>query len=494
MVNLLDENYVRSIIYDIETSQNRDRRRKEIKANEVYSGKLKEHVENRLQEIYPKTYRSFSVAELNLARKIVDKSAKAYKQAPIRRLDTDLESEDYSNLMYEIDDCQAWQTFDTYYNLHRYAAMWFNYYEKEDGELGMLLRPLAPFEFSRVVNRFNETEVFIVNFPPSDLYETIDSDGRRSIIQDSKQDSDCSRYAMWSADHHVVVRAYTTTVNGEMTECRIKYEAIPGNNEMVNDLGIIPAAFAQQGDNFALPILNPLSDQTIEFCQQYSVMLTGSSLQTFGHLVLSHPEDQKMPDEIYNSLFTYSRLPQKGSDEPSTTLDYLNPSPNLDSNLRVIQNYAHQIITEHLGDGSQNVTGSNDFTSGLDRLIAMSDITNIIENNQQVYAKVENRIYKIIKAFYEAQNDNRFSSDSLSVGYAKPKPAISEKELLENITKKLELGLIEKYEALLALDPNMTTESAREKIEKIEQEKREQLEFFNSQINDTESEDANQEE
>jgi hypothetical protein len=491
MVNLLDENYVRSIIYDIETSQNRERRRREIRSNEIYSGKLRDHVEDRLKQIYPNTYNSFSFADLNLTKKIVDKAAKAYKQNPIRELDTDQQSESYSSLMQEIDDCHAWQTFDVYYNLHRYAAMWFNYYEDTEGEMKVLLRPLAPFQFSRVVNRFNETEVFIVNFPSNDLYETTDTDGRKAIIQDSREDSSCSRYAMWSKDHHVVIRAYTTVVNGEMTDCRIKYEDIPGNNEMINALGVIPAAFAQQGDNFALPILNPLPEQTVEFNQQYSVMLTGSSLQTFGHLVLSHPEDQKMPDEIYNSLFTYSRLPQKGADEPATTLDYLNPSPNLDSQLQVLQNYAHQIITEHLGDGSQNIKGSSDFTSGLDRLIAMSDITNIIESNQQVYAKVENQLYQIIKSFYEAMNDFRFSSESITVKYPKAKPALSEKELLENIKKKLDMGLIQKYEALLALDPNMSVEAAMDKIEAVKEEK---AEAFNEFVAIDGEEDADQEE
>lgn len=478
-MNLLDQSVVRDIIFDIEASQNRDRREKEIKAFEVYSGLLGEHVENRVKHVYPKTFHSFTIANLNLTKKIVDKLSKAYKSSPIRELATENETNEYTALLKEADASHAWQTFDIYYNLHRYACMWFNFVDGEEGEPNrILLRPLSPFQFSRVVNQYGDTDVFIVNFPSNDYYETTDTDGRKAVIQDSDQDSTCKRYALWSKEQHVVVRYYEA--DDKNGACRIVYEDINGNPDNINELGVIPAVFAQQGDNCALPIINPLSEQNIEFCHQYSVMLTGNSLQTFGHLVLKHPSDQKMPDEIYNSLFTYSRLPQIEGDIP-TDLDYLNPSPNIQSNLEVLNNYAHQIITEHLGDGSQNVKGSDNFTSGLDRMIAMSDITNIIESNQQVYAKAENDLYKIIKAYYDAMNDTRFSSDGLTIKYSKAKPIQSESEILDNIKKKIELGLIERHEALMMLDPNMSSESAQEKIEKVKQEKQEYMNDFMSQ-------------
>jgi hypothetical protein len=321
-----------------------------------------------------------------------------------------------------------------------------------------------------VTNNIGETKVFIVNFPNSDLYSSGDTDGINSVIQDSQQDSTKKRYALWTEDQHVVVNC--EFANGGALS--ISYEEIEGNPQNVNDLGMIPATFAQQGDNAALPISNPLTNQTIEFNQQYSVMLTGASLQTFGHLVLSHPADQPMPNEIYNSLFTYSKLPQVEGDTP-TTLDYLNPSPNLDSQLQVLQNYGHQIITEHLGDGSQNVTGSDNFTSGLDRMIAMSDITNMIEYNQQMYAKCENVLYRIIKSFFDVSDKQKFKSENITIKYSKSKPIVSEAEILANIEKKLAIGLIEKYEALMMLDPNITADNAKKKILLITKERKESM-------------------
>ena len=470
-MNLLDESVVRRIIGDIETGQNKTRREREIKAFEVYSGELTSHVEKRIKEIYPKTYGSFSVADLNMTRKVTDKLSKAYKQAPIRELGNESETKEYSNLMHEVDASAAWQTFDIYYNLHRHACMWFSFIEV-NGVQEIVLRPLAPFQFSRVVSDVGETKVFIVNFPNSDLYSSGDTDGHNAVVQDSQQDSVKKRYALWTKDQHVVVNC---ELHGE--HLSISYEEIEGNPEFVNELGMIPACFAQQGDNAALPISNPLTNQTIEFNQQYSVMLTGASLQTFGHLVLSHPSEQPMPSELYNSLFTYSKLPQVEGDIP-TTLDYLNPSPNLDSQLQVLQNYGHQIISEHLGDGTQSVAGSDNFTSGLDRMIAMSDITSLIESNQQTYSKCENVLYSIIKAFYDVIDRRKFTSDTISVKYSKAKPIESEAEILLNIEKKLSIGLIEKYEALMMLDPNITADNARAKIAVIDIEKKKNVDML----------------
>jgi hypothetical protein len=470
-MDLLDQNYVKKLIDDIESSQNRERRQEEIKAFEVYSGKLHDHVYNRIQDIYPKTYNSFSIADLNISRKVTDKRARSYKQRPIRQLATEMESESYNAMLSDMNASAAFQWFDVYYNLHRHAALWFSYIV-EDDDVKLMLRPLTPFQFSRVVDLTGKTKVFIVNFPNTELYESTDTDGRKSLIQDSQQDTSCRRYAIWTDEQHVIVN-----VEGENEDCRIMYEEIEGNEDSVNFVGKIPAVFAQEGDSAALPILNPITGQVIEFNQQYSVMLTGASLQTFGHLVLKHPSEQPMPNEIYNSLFTYSRLPQIEG-ETATELDYINPNPNLESQLQVLQNFGHQIITEHLGDGAQTVNGSDNFASGLDRMIAMSDISNIIESNQQIFARVENDLYLVIRSFFEQLNDFRYKSDSLTVKYPKAKPIMSEKEVLDNIKLKLDLGLIEKYEALLMLDPNMEPEVAKEKIERIKEEKQANVSQF----------------
>lgn len=486
-MDLLDKRVINQIISDIESSQTRERRQEDIKAFEIYSGMLSGYVEDRLKQIHPQTWRSFSVADLNICKKITDKRATAYKQAPIRKLDNDVETDAYESILDEMRADSAWKVFDTYYNLHRYACMWFNFVNKGDTQK-LILRPLNPSQFFRVVDNVGETKVFVVNFPEKSLYEVYEGDGLESLIQDTHQDSGnkYKRYAIWTNKQHVVVQVSFENEGA----INIKYEQIPGNEEMVNQLGVIPAVFKQQGDNMSLPILNPLPNQTIEFNQQYSVMLTGAAVQTFGHLILSYPEDQTAPDQIYNSYFTYSKLPQREG-APPTTLDYLNPSPNLGSQLDVISDYGSQILSEHLGDGASTLKGdSQQFASGIDRMIAMADITNIVNSNKEIYAEAEDDLYQIIKAYYAASNSFTFRSDRLQVKYPKPKPIQSESEILEVIQKKVDLGLITKRQALLELEPNMTSEQAEAYLEEIQSEKLNNAQVFLGGISaDTEEQD-----
>ena len=96
------------------------------------------------------------------------------------------------------------------------------------------------------------------------------------------------------------------------------------------------------------------------------------------------------------------------------------------------------------------------------------DTTEIIEENQEEYAEREKELYFIIREFERLTGRTVFRSENLSISYKKPKPLQSEKELLELIEKKLNLGLIEKHEALTILNPNMTEQQARKKIELID--------------------------
>jgi len=214
----------------------------------------------------------------------------------------------------------------------------------------------------------------------------------------------------------------------------------------------------------------------------YSIIMSGVSVQTFGQLILKHPQDQTVPDISQQGIFVYLPLPQVGQDEPETSAEYITPSPNIAESLEVFDKYAMNTLREHGLSGE--VSGQNKFTSGLDRLLIQMDTTEIIEENQQSFQLCENHLLKIIKAFNELTGGPRYQSEDMSVIFKKPRPLQSEKELLEIIEKKLSLGLIEKYEALMILDPNMGDEAAQNKIEKINEQKSLRINFGDQQEED----------
>ena len=129
------------------------------------------------------------------------------------------------------------------------------------------------------------------------------------------------------------------------------------------------------------------------------------------------------------------------------------------------------MFNEH-GLKNTSAVGSEgqDFSSGLQMAIANSSVQDEIEQNQQLYVGVEKEIFEIIKAWEAFKGNSVFKDDDeVSVIFKKPKVMISDAEVLANIEKRLSLGLIEKWEALRILDPNLSEDDAREKADTIMQ-------------------------
>ena len=78
------------------------------------------------------------------------------------------------------------------------------------------------------------------------------------------------------------------------------------------------------------------------------------------------------------------------------------------------------------------------------------------------------------------------------VKYIKPNPMMSEKEILENAQIKLEMGIIEPYEVLQALDPNLEDEDAMARIEEIKSNDIDNFPIVTQNLSQELTEDANQ--
>jgi hypothetical protein len=61
--------------------------------------------------------------------------------------------------------------------------------------------------------------------------------------------------------------------------------------------------------------------------------------------------------------------------------------------------------------------------------------------------------------------------DILEVTFPKPKLMVSDSETLANIEKRLNLGLMQRYEALMMIDPNLSEDQAKEKLMEIDGER-----------------------
>jgi hypothetical protein len=302
------------------------------------------------------------------------------------------------------------------------------------------------------------------------------SDGMNQLISESQFDSgsESKVYALWTETQHAVIVAQKK-VNKTATKTNINYAItyvpIDGNPNNINPLGMLPFVYLQKGDSVDYPVSNPLASQTINYNVLNSDLLTASSMQGFGQAVLKYPAGSEIT-ELEISYMTAIKLPQSTElDAKPTEFEYVNASPNLEGQLKVNNNYLKQILSEQGINSAQAISGETEqFNSGLDRMIAQADVQWLIQENQEMYLDLENEAFEIIKAWESLKGNNEFDQyDEIKVIYEKPTVQISDTEKLNNIKMLLDLGLKSRAQALQILDPNLSDEQAELEISEVDQ-------------------------
>jgi len=211
--------------------------------------------------------------------------------------------------------------------------------------------------------------------------------------------------------------------------------------------------------------------------------LSSASLQGYGIRILSGTSEiLNRIEKLHEGLTTAVELPQP--DDPSaarTTLTFERPGPDLVGQRGSYDSYLAQVLSQHgINAGSVlNNAAQDNYTSGLDRALANADVQNVIKINQNAYARIERDAFEILKVWLDQTGGPKFSPDAtLDIIYPRPQILISDKETLENIKLLLDLGLLQKHQALMKLNPNLKEDDAKAQIKEIEGEKKESAKNF----------------
>ena len=480
-LDILNEDHVKHIINEIESDENIARKEDAYSAFQIRCGNQKPYVIDKLKETYPKTWLKFRVGDISLASKVDSKLSTAYKTEPTRELDNDTESEELTELYKTYKFNRAFNEADEIFNAYKYVAMWLSFINpKEEGDDGKYnLQALAPYDYDVVRDEITgEVLIFILNFPDSAIThsEDLNGDGVNAHIADYDAE-ETKKYALWTKDNHVQAIRKKSRHNDKLettTEIVINQE----NPNQENVLGMLPISFLSKSSSVDYPVPSNLHWQSVEWNVSLSDLKTGSSAQGHGQLVIEHPEGQPVADK-HMGMHTAISLPQsKKPDAKPTKAYYISAAPDLANQLAVLKFDASNILDEHGIKAKGGMDGSaENFASGLDRALSMADVTEIVECNQSLYKEcLETDVYHILKRYEEALNKNTFKSENIMVAFAKPMPIVSTKELLEEIRAKRELNIIEDYEALIILNPNLTVEQAKDKLAKIKEENKSNME------------------
>ena len=481
-IDLLDKSVVSRLITEMNKSEDLDRRTYSFDNWQGYSGNLKPYIERELRRTRPKSWQGYTIPSVSMSKMIVDKVSKAYKEAPLRKVTEDESGAKIERLesIYEEGGAQNQLPFlDTSVNLHKYSLVWVTY--RDEAQRYQFLT-LQPHEFAVVRNKdTGDLECVILNYGNRDITSGAESgDGLDDIIAESQQDSSAQTkiYAMWTAENFVIVKeekSSVMTAAGEVIKKSITYVENPGNPNNENFIGMIPFVWVSKELSFDMPTQSPILDQTVTANALMAEYLTAANIQGTGQMVFKYPEKfENLFKKISAGLLTAIKLPQSSDpDDSETDVDYISPSPNLEGQRQAVMTYMKAVMKEHGISSGESVGGdAESFSSGLERAIANSAVDDIVKANQERYMQMEGDVFEIIKA-WELWLGNRFFApeDKLSVLFRKPKVMISDRETLENIEKRMNLGLISKNMALRMLDPNLTEEEADEMLDGFTQEK-----------------------
>ena len=478
-IDLTDKGVVTQIIADIEGSEERDRKIHAFDSWQVYSGNVRPYVEEVIQHTRPKSYKGYTISDISLSKMITDPKSKAYKEQPLRFIpgNDKTKNERIQEIFMEGGALRQLPFLDTITNLHKHSLFWINNLDESEQYQFMSLQG---YEYSVVRNKdTGKLEAVILNYGNLDITSNSHSgDGIDNFIAESQADSAAQSkvYAMWSDDNYVLVKVQNNkvnTVSGESYKKSIDFIIQKDNPRQENKLGMLPFVFLSQEMAIDYPTRSPLKEQTITSNALASEYYTAANIQGTGQMVFSYPEKYEgMFAKITSGLLSAIKLPQSGNPEDKpTTATYINPSPDLAGQKEAVMSYMKQVMNEH-GLKNTSAVGSEgqDFSSGLQMAIANSSVQDIIEENQMIYTQAEKQMFEIIKAWESFRGNSVFSEDDeLQVVFKKPKVMISDEEILRNIEKRLSLGLLEKWEALMILDPNMSEDDAKEKAEIIMQ-------------------------
>jgi hypothetical protein len=473
---------VNKIIKEIEMEENLRRKRIAWDSDQIKNGNLKQYVEKRIQQMYPKTWKMYTVTDYSILKKIVDKKSKAYNEAPIRRV----QGENAATEIYQ-DICKrnnlngAMKTFDEINNQHKHALM-ACFMDRTQGpvassQLYWKFYALAPYEYDVVRDNDGKVRVVVLSYPSNYVTTRGMSDQYNALIAESGNYDEGSErfYSFWTDVEHIMVRV--TGSSGKKSSLKIEFMPPTPEADGTNPYGILPFVYAPLDYENNYPIPSPLPMQTVELNALMSVYLTSANMQV-GVLKITRPEKQKLTISSH-SLYTAIEAPQSSRPEDGpTNVEFISPQPNMAGHKEAIQTYLTTILDEQGINGSQVINGTQEFNSGLDRLLAQADTQQIIEENQNIYSKAEEEIYKVVAQQMASVGQNVLPADGFTVIYRKPKVMISDNEKLQNLKTMKELGLWADYELVQMYDPNLSIDEAKQKILDIQTSRVEMATMF----------------
>jgi hypothetical protein len=482
---MLDEGFRKKVIEQIKSPANEARKREMKKRYEVYKDLTVKWVIQKLEDegLKDKTLKLMTnrASNISICRKIVNKLARCYQGGVIR----DTGSPILNSMLDEI--AEHLDMNNNQVKIDRYKRLFKNVWSATLPEVQNIDSDMPVYKLSHKVfspwqydvvelakNHSKEGIVILSDYQETSLNKLPVSGSTQLSARkaadgyaESENNDDAQVYIWWSDKYH-----FTTDSKGNI----LRALSPEDNLNPIQQMPGVTYAEDQEGCYWSSGG-DDLVDGSILVNTLITDMNAIAFIQGWGQYVVT---GKKIPAVLEGGphsalVFTYD------DGEPEPKVQVINANPPLDQWMKLIEQYVALLLsTNDCSPGSVSMRlDPSAYPSGIAMLIEKSEANNSIDSSRKQFMKGEREQFAITKAWHNyllerGQLDEEWTElgpipeeMNFSLKFSESKEVISEKEKLETIKLRKELGLNTEVDLIKIDNPDMSDEDAIEKLKAI---------------------------
>ena len=470
-INVLDPAMRVQVLQDIDSEDNRSRKREHQKRFDVYRERQDRYILERLMREFDSitVNRMRKIFSVNLSKRIVDEMSSIYNMSPDREFfrsgEADLSDAEFSQLEALYSDCRvnaAMRKANQFYNLHDQCALMV---VPESGTLKV--KAVPPFHYDVIPDARDPEKAFayILNVWDFDLHKSVRDNQseptqltryrqndriNQKIADESDRLAAQKRFIWWTDEWH-----FTTDERGKLTS-----EVVP------NPIGALP--FIDVADDKDFEFFVRRGTSVVDFALDFGLLLSDLAniirLQGYSQAVVmseQQPVDTKVgPDHVI-----WLKMDRGATVQPS--FQFVSPSPDLSGSLEFLETTLRMFLSSR-GIDPATISGRGEaksFSSGVERLLAMLDKFEATRTDFDLFKRVEKQMFMLLKSWSNVfQNVNGegslmpelkqaiVSDDAMiDIKFNEPMAVQTQAEKEDSVIKLMDQGLMSRKEAIMKL-------------------------------------------
>lgn len=496
-LDLLNEAVRKKLIEDcFDCDANQRRKADAFKAYEC----LKDKTSNYVLELLLKQFElptvvemQYAISNISILRKVIEKLAKVYSNGVKRTMESEQDTQAVEKLAEALKLNEKMSKANRYYRTFKNTLVQVK--PVKDGDKFCLkVDVLPPFKYDAVENPDNpELPLAIItsDYAPKRpaLYAIGDaatagrfSGNVREITAPMPAqggsalagEKDAREFVWWTKNFHFTTDAKGVVISG------------PDVVNPITDLPFVNIAGDQDGEFFAEGG-SDLVDAGIKINTMVTNVRHVGVSQGYGQLFMT---GKNLPKSVKVGPNHCVQLEHE-NDDPVPVVGYLNSNPPLDSLRALVEmDVALMLTTNNLSTSgfSMDLKSGKDFASGIALMIDKSESVEDVKEQSLIFVEREPKVWGLVGKWADVYGSRDLLTEEFAaleypaelekvqLSFPSPKPLTSEKEELEVIEKRRELGLNTEIELLMRDNPSMTEDEARAKLKLIEDEKKARME------------------